>query len=141
VETIKSGWPVCGSCCEVAWFSWMGGPHHCVVAEPEEELHDFAIACRYGDLSRLGAQVAESLPSVPSVGPTTPLTSAGMNDIQRTALSDLCRILGVRFEDSDYFIYPETSSLMAGWAEGWIGGNDGRKLYVGCDPRTGQIHS
>ena len=120
----------------------MGGPHHCVVAEPEEDLRDFAFTARYGDLSWLRVQVAESLPSerVPE-GPTTLLTSGGMNDIQRTALSDLCRILGVRFKESDYFIYPETSSMMAGWAEGWIGGNDGRKLYVGCDPRTGQIRS
>ena len=114
-----------------------------MVAEPEEELADFAFTARYGDLSWLRAQITESLPSEggPCVGPATLLTSSGMNDLQRTALSDLCRIHGVQFKDSDYFIYPETSSLMAGWAEGWIGGNDGRKLYVGCDPRTGQIHS
>lgn len=29
-----SSWPVCGRCCEVAWFPWLGGAHHCVVAEP-----------------------------------------------------------------------------------------------------------
>ena len=127
----------------MAWFSWLGGPHHCVVAEPEEELADFAFTARYGDLSWLRAQITESLPSEggPCVGPATLLTSSGMNDLQRTALSDLCRILGVQFKDSDYFVYPESSSMMARWAEGWIGGNDVRKLYVSCDPRTGQIHS
>lgn len=66
---------------------------------------------------------------------------SGMNPIQRRALSRLCFQYGVEFKESDYFVYPRTSSKMAGWAEGWIGGNDGRKLYVRCDPRTGQVHS
>lgn len=64
-----------------------------------------------------------------------------MNEIQRNALSALCSRYGVEFKESDYFTYSADSSLMAGWAEGWIGGNEGRKLYVGCDPKTGQIHS
>lgn len=33
-------WPVCGKCREVAWFPWIGGAHHCAVAEPEEELDE-----------------------------------------------------------------------------------------------------
>lgn len=32
----RMGWPVCGKCCEVAFFPWVGGPHHCVVIEPDE---------------------------------------------------------------------------------------------------------
>lgn len=38
MTTLQASWPVCGSCCEVALFPWMGNPHHCVVAEPEEAL-------------------------------------------------------------------------------------------------------
>lgn len=31
-----SRWPVCGRCCEVAPYSWIGEPHHCAEAEPQE---------------------------------------------------------------------------------------------------------
>lgn len=27
-------WPVCGKCREVAYFSWLGGPHQCVIPGP-----------------------------------------------------------------------------------------------------------
>jgi len=33
--TLRSRWPVCGKCCEVAYFSWVGGPHECLTPEPE----------------------------------------------------------------------------------------------------------
>lgn len=32
-----AGWPVCGKCCEVAYFSWMGGPHDCEQSSEDDE--------------------------------------------------------------------------------------------------------
>lgn len=87
-----------------------------------------------------------SIPEYELVDSDQPPREAGvpkLNEIQRKSLSDLCSRYGVEFRETDYFTYPETLAMMAGWAEGWIGGNgeSGRKLYVGCDPKTGQIHS
>ncbi len=39
----RSLWPVCGKCCEVSYFDWMGGPHYCVqVDESDDEVHECA---------------------------------------------------------------------------------------------------
>ncbi|MBS9533100.1 hypothetical protein KIH27_05790 [Mycobacterium sp. M1] len=50
---MSARWPVCGACCDVAMFSWMGGAHHCVVADPAEAV----------DESRLNPQSTVSVPA------------------------------------------------------------------------------
>ena len=47
MKPILSKWPVCGRCCEVALFPWIGGAHHCVVAEPEEALDESLLDVAY----------------------------------------------------------------------------------------------
>lgn len=59
-----------------------------------------------------------------------------MNNQQVLALVRVCRNYGVLFREADFLIYPETSSMMAGWAEGWIGD----RIQVGCSPE-GDVHS
>ncbi len=43
MKTFGLSWPVCGKCCEVALFPWLGGPHHCVVKYPEESIADWPL--------------------------------------------------------------------------------------------------
>ena len=69
---------------------------------------------------------------------------------QRNSLKDISTRYGVEFRESDYFIYALDATMMAGWAEGWVGGNDHAPnhlggsakptIYVGVSPE-GQIHS
>lgn len=58
-----------------------------------------------------------------------------MNDVQRNALSNLASRYNVNFDESKFFVYKADSTMMPGWAEGWVG-----PIYVGCSP-TGEIHS
>ena len=60
-----------------------------------------------------------------------------MTPKQVQALSDLCERYKVPFHEKDY--WPQFD-LPRGYVAGWIGGNDHRKLYVGCDP-DGRISS
>ena len=103
--------------------------------------HCMAESDQLGNPSQLDHFIDSEYEFVHSSEETGAAAGFGMNDIQRKALSSLCSQYGVEFRETDYFVYPETSSMMAGWAEGWIGGNYGRKLYVSCDPKTGRIHS
>lgn len=73
-----------------------------------------------------------------------------MTDAQRARLQDLCERYGVPFNEGDYLVYSANSSMMAGWAEGWVGGNahataerggtEKPTLYVGVSPE-GESHS
>jgi len=73
-----------------------------------------------------------------------------MNEAQRNKLWDMCGRYGVPFREDDYMVYSESSSMMAGWAEGWIGGNthatadrggtDKPTIYVGVSPQ-GDSHT
>jgi len=58
---------------------------------------------------------------------------------QREKLELLCARYDVTFTESDYLVYSQDSSMMPGWAEGWIGGSPGT-LYVGVSPE-GDSHS
>lgn len=58
-----------------------------------------------------------------------------MNDKQREALRDLASRYNVDFDESKFFVYKASSTMMPLWAEGWVG-----PIYVGCSPE-GQIHS
>ena len=62
-----------------------------------------------------------------------------MNEAQRNALKNICERYRVTFKEEDYTVYPASSSMMAGWAEGWVGGML-NTIYVGVSPE-GQIHS
>lgn len=64
---------------------------------------------------------------------------AEMTPAQEEKLRFLCDRYSVSFDPAHYMIYPETSSMMRGWAEGWVGGSEGT-LYVGVDPE-GRSHS
>ena len=65
-----------------------------------------------------------------------------MTDAQRTKLQTLCERYRVTFTESDYLVFSQDSSMMPGWAEGWVGGltQAGRTLYVGVSPE-GDSHS
>ena len=58
-----------------------------------------------------------------------------MNDKQREALRNLAFRYNVDFDESKFRVYKQDSTMMPGWAEGWVG-----PIYVGCSPE-GQIHS
>lgn len=58
---------------------------------------------------------------------------------QELALIQLCGRFGVEFKAEDYIVYPDTSPIMPGYAEGWLGGVN-TTLFVGCD-RDGRISS
>ena len=62
-----------------------------------------------------------------------------MTQEQINTLQILCRSYGVAFDPSHYLVYPSDSSMMPGWAEGWVGGSPGT-LYVGVSPE-GASHS
>lgn len=64
---------------------------------------------------------------------------AQMTPAQEEKLRSLCERYNVAFDPTHYMIYPETSSMMRGWAEGWVGGSSDT-LYVGVDPE-GRSHS
>ena len=63
-----------------------------------------------------------------------------MNDKQREALKDLSERYGVPFKEEFFLVHAEDSWTLPSYAEGWIGGQDHQKLYVGCDPE-GRISS
>lgn len=70
---------------------------------------------------------------------------AEMNDAQELTLRRLCQRYGCDFSRAHYLVYPPTSNMMAGWAEGWVGGYDGvtkkpHTIYVGVSPE-GESHS
>lgn len=58
-----------------------------------------------------------------------------MNDKQREALRNLAFRYNVNFDESKFLVYKQDSTMMPGWAEGWVG-----PIYVGCSPE-GRIHS
>lgn len=60
-----------------------------------------------------------------------------MNEKQREALKNCCDRFGVPFNEEHYFS-PCFSGK--GWVEGWIGGPEHRKIYVGVSPE-GNVHS
>lgn len=67
------------------------------------------------------------------------LTVTDMTDAQEEKLRDLCERYGVEYDPEHYRLYPSNASMMAGWVEGWIGGQPGT-IYVGVD-RDGSSHS
>ncbi len=62
-----------------------------------------------------------------------------MNPAQIARARLLAARYGVEFDEAHYIVYPPTSSMMAGWAEGWVGGSPGT-IYVGISPE-GDSHS
>lgn len=64
---------------------------------------------------------------------------AELNPAQEAKLRDLCSRYNVTFDPSHYRVYPETSSMMRGWAEGWVGGSS-ETIFVGVSPE-GDSHS
>ncbi|OBI72017.1 hypothetical protein [Mycobacterium sp. E740] len=36
MKQFSSGWPICGKCCEVAYFPWLGGAHRCDVTSRDD---------------------------------------------------------------------------------------------------------
>jgi hypothetical protein len=66
---------------------------------------------------------------------------------QRNRLWDLCAGYNVPFREDDYYRYPDDSSMMPGWVQGWVGGRDDgsgitgrRTIEVGVSPE-GESHS
>lgn len=77
-----------------------------------------------------------------------------MTEAQVAALEGLCGRYGVEYSAEHYYVYPVDSSMMAGWAEGWLGGPQHANpqyqrpaepagkptLYIGVSPE-GEAHS
>jgi hypothetical protein len=77
-----------------------------------------------------------------------------MTEAQVAALGNLCARYNVDFDENHYLVHPETSVMMPGYAEGWLGGRRHANpkyqepeqpartptIYVGCDPE-GNVHS
>jgi hypothetical protein len=73
---------------------------------------------------------------------------------QDSALRNICGRYGVEYAREHYFVYPPDSVMMAGWAEGWVGGRRHANpqyaapeqpagkptIYVGVSPE-GEVHS
>ena len=63
---------------------------------------------------------------------------------QASSLEAICLRYTVKYNPSDYFVYPADSTMMAGWAEGWVGGREIQAerptLYVGVSPE-GEVHT
>lgn len=55
------------------------------------------------------------------------------NEAQAAKLQALCDAYRVEYNPDHYFVYPPESMMVAGYAEGWIGGQPGT-LYVGVSP-------
>ena len=76
------------------------------------------------------------------------LLSSTMTQEQFDKLSVLCERFHVSMAITDYFVYSQDSSMMPGYAEGWVGGpnhNGGlidkhKTIYVGVEP-NGDSHS
>lgn len=62
-----------------------------------------------------------------------------LKEAQEQALRGICERYGVDFNASDYLVHRESSWMMPGWAEGWVGGTEST-IYVGVSPE-GEIHS
>ena len=62
-----------------------------------------------------------------------------LNPAQEAKLRNLCDRYNVSFDPAHYMVYPATSSMMAGWAEGWVGGSN-NTIYIGVSPE-GDSHS
>lgn len=60
-----------------------------------------------------------------------------MNSTQRDALIRICERFEVEFEEEHY--HPAIGSP-SDWVEGWVGGVEKGRIYVGCSPE-GHIHS
>lgn len=67
------------------------------------------------------------------------LEITAMTHGQRETLVDLCARYRVEFNPEHYRVIPQSASMMAGWVEGWLGGDEST-LYVGVDP-DGRSHS
>ena len=65
-----------------------------------------------------------------------------LNQEQTEALQGICERYNVTFNPDDYRVNPPDSTMMPGWAEGWVGGYDESRptIYVGVSP-DGRIHS
>lgn len=69
---------------------------------------------------------------------------------QRDKLWAVCGGYNVPFREDDYFVYSPESTMMAGWAEGWVGGRNHATgdrggtekptIYVGVSPE-GDSHT
>jgi len=76
------------------------------------------------------------------IGINRGLLHTNMTDEQYNKLSDLCQRYGVKMNIGDYLVNSPNSSMMPGWAEGWVGGpNQAQKtIYIGVSPE-GDSHS
>jgi hypothetical protein len=77
-----------------------------------------------------------------------------MTRAQEVALQDLCQRYRVAYDPSHYFVHSPDDWMMAGYAEGWVGGmrhansayavpEEPRRsptIYVGVSP-AGDVHS
>lgn len=63
-----------------------------------------------------------------------------MTPQQEATLRRLCASYCVPFDPAHYRVYPADSWMMPGWAEGWIGGPNWARIYVGVSP-TGEANS
>lgn len=77
-----------------------------------------------------------------------------ITEAQEETLRVLCDRYGVQYAAEHYYVYPQNSTMMAGWCEGWLGGAQHANpeyatpeepagepsLYVGVDPE-GRAHS
>jgi hypothetical protein len=75
------------------------------------------------------------------------LLDTNMTKEQFDKLLISCERWRVNMAISDYFVYQSNSSMMAGWAEGWVGGIAydgtgpmGKTIYLGVSPE-GDSHS
>lgn len=57
-----------------------------------------------------------------------------MNDAQRDALWNICGRYNVPFREDDYTLHPKDACMMAGYAEGWVGGKPFNTIFVGVSP-------
>jgi hypothetical protein len=119
----------CGAESEICPCCGKGFPAHSLFASPEG-VEPFAVYCTpcWETLFCDGGH-----PSTASVSPRK------MNHAQEAKLRLLCHRYGVEFNADHYIVFGPASSMMAGWAEGWIGGKPGT-LYVGVSP-AGDSHS
>ena len=62
-----------------------------------------------------------------------------LNPAQEAKLRNLCDRYNVEFSPAHYVVHPSTSSMMASWAEGWVGGSPGT-IFIGVSPE-GDSHS
>ena len=57
-----------------------------------------------------------------------------MNDKQRESLKNLCERYDVKFEEAHYPDCGGLNGLPKDYVSGWVGGEVGKRIYIGCSP-------